>query len=330
MATEEPPYGFSTVTLPGIAAVPQLSDINNKGDIVGFYDANGEHGFLLREGQVTTLDVPGASSTAASGVNDAGDIVGTYLAESGNDVSLHGFLYSDGAFTTLDIPGAGDTQLNGINDRGQIVAFTPASDPPAPSGGFLYENGVFTRITVPDRPDAFLVPLGINDEGAIVGISGNQGFVLEGGQLTLIDNPFSQFPIRPEDVNNEGQVVGSLAPLQRASQGFLYENGEITAFGPPVPPNQPPSAGLQGINDAGEIVGNSSGGGPGRAFAFLATPEAPAAVDWDAVAARVQANFAATGRWFVGDEPPLPADVDWHALAARVTANFEATGQWFA
>lgn len=53
-------------------------------------------------------------------------------------------------------------------------------------------------------------------------------------------------------------------------------------------------------------------------------------VDWDALAADVLANFAATGRWFATGARPLPEPpVDWDALAAQVLANFAATGQWF-
>ena len=60
------------------------------------------------------------------------------------------------------------------------------------------------------------------------------------------------------------------------------------------------------------------------------TPGEPQAVDWDALAAQVQANFAATGQWFAPDGPRLPEPVtDWDALAAQVQANFAATGTWY-
>jgi hypothetical protein len=62
-------------------------------------------------------------------------------------------------------------------------------------------------------------------------------------------------------------------------------------------------------------------------------PEQPpptGAVDWDALAAVVVANFEATGHWFPGQEDLLPPPpIDWDAVAAEATANFEATGQWF-
>jgi probable HAF family extracellular repeat protein len=61
---------------------------------------------------------PGATSTAADGINDRGDIVGIYFDNTG---TLHGFLQQNGALTTIDVPGAILAFPFEINDRGQIV-----------------------------------------------------------------------------------------------------------------------------------------------------------------------------------------------------------------
>jgi len=61
----------------------------------------------------TTIDVPGSAQTVASGINDAGQIVGYYNG--------HGFLLSNGSYTTLDATGSSVTQALGINNAGQIV-----------------------------------------------------------------------------------------------------------------------------------------------------------------------------------------------------------------
>jgi len=59
--------------------------LNNRGQIVGYTAAdlqlNNAHGFLLRRGPggpVTRIDVPDALRTIARGINDRGQIVGTY------------------------------------------------------------------------------------------------------------------------------------------------------------------------------------------------------------------------------------------------------------
>jgi membrane-associated phospholipid phosphatase len=63
--------------------------------------------------------------------------------------------------------------------------------------------------------------------------------------------------------------------------------------------------------------------------AFEAVTPAPKPVDWNALAKQVEANHAATGKWFadpVTPPAPAPAPVDWNALAKQVEANHAATG----
>jgi len=67
----------------------------------------------------TTIDDPLATAnTHANGINDNGQIVGSYTNNSGG----HGFLLSGGTYTTLDDPiFAGGNSAQGINASGQIV-----------------------------------------------------------------------------------------------------------------------------------------------------------------------------------------------------------------
>src|SRR5207249_5247479 len=74
------------------------------------------HGFLFTQGSFITVDVPGASSTNALNINNAGEIVGT-----SRGTGEHGFFFSQGRFVTIDVPGALSTQATGINDRGRVV-----------------------------------------------------------------------------------------------------------------------------------------------------------------------------------------------------------------
>src|SRR5437660_1410580 len=66
---------------------------------------------------ITTIDVPGAASTAPQGINSPREVVGVYNDTSG---VAHGFLLSQGAFTTIDVPGHLQTAARGINERGSI------------------------------------------------------------------------------------------------------------------------------------------------------------------------------------------------------------------
>jgi probable HAF family extracellular repeat protein len=92
---------------------------------VGDYrDSSGKfHGFFWDAGLFLTIDVPfpGATGTAARGINNVGQIVGVYNDSSGIP---HGFPYRNGMFTTIDFSGAIATFTDDINDRGQIVEAT--------------------------------------------------------------------------------------------------------------------------------------------------------------------------------------------------------------
>ena len=106
--------------------------------VVGFMaDANGAtHGFLAtftpgRRGGVsvssTALNVPtqGVTVTQALGVNDAGEVVGSFNDANG---TTHGFTYQNGGFQSIDVPGATSTTVNGVNNAGQIVGFYVAAN----------------------------------------------------------------------------------------------------------------------------------------------------------------------------------------------------------
>src|ERR1700745_4192444 len=94
----------------------------------------------------TTFDDPlntSGDGTHAAGINDTGQIVGTYDDASG----VHGFLLSGGSYNTLDAPlGQQYTIASGINGAGQIVGvyFSHTG-----LHGFLYNKGAYTTIDDP-------------------------------------------------------------------------------------------------------------------------------------------------------------------------------------
>ena len=110
----------------------------------------------------TTIDVPGGNNTAAYGINDAGQIVGSFASNSGTGV--HGFLDAGGVFTQIDVPGGTYTEAYGINNIGQIVGWYQVDG----SGqfGFVDTGGSFSPLQV---GPTYTIAHGINDLGAIVG-----------------------------------------------------------------------------------------------------------------------------------------------------------------
>ena len=97
--------------------------INKQGTIVGGYgmpDGSG-HGYIQQNGTFTQVDYPGAAGTELLGINDSGDIVGSYT--DADDNHSHGFLLSGGVFTGFDVPfpGSISTGPEGINNNHQVV-----------------------------------------------------------------------------------------------------------------------------------------------------------------------------------------------------------------
>jgi probable HAF family extracellular repeat protein len=129
----------------------------------------------------TTLDVPGARFTSLNGINDAGQIVGSYAA-SAESVG-HGFLYDSGAFTTIDAFDARYTQLSGINSGGQIVGTFFETNTGIPHA-FKVDSGGVTVLDLPGN--GVNAAYGINNLGQIVGYffdnTGLHGFLDTNGR----------------------------------------------------------------------------------------------------------------------------------------------------
>src|SRR5262249_16335359 len=149
----------------------------------------------------------------AVGINDTGQISGTYLDSQGQ---YHGFLRSsDGtSYTTFDVPDfPGRTEADGINNAGEIVGAVFESDV-LHFHGFLRSNdgSSYTTFDVPGSwlyTDAFE----INTAGEIVGQYGNDsmshGFLRssDGSSYTTLDVP-GAFGTAPGGINDTGQIVG--------------------------------------------------------------------------------------------------------------------------
>ncbi|HKS25799.1 MAG TPA: hypothetical protein VJZ76_23615 [Thermoanaerobaculia bacterium] len=98
--------------------------INSFGDIVGSVQASGYHdtkGYLLKDGQFTIIappDAGGSFGTIASGINDRGDIAGSY-SDRGTD--FHGFALIEGQYIRIDVPGARSTETYRIDEDQTII-----------------------------------------------------------------------------------------------------------------------------------------------------------------------------------------------------------------
>jgi len=168
----------------------------------------------------TTIDDPGATQgTVASGINDAGQIVGTYLTGAG----VHGFVDSGGTFTTLDDPSGIKTFATGINSAGHIVGYY--TDSGGHDHAFFFSGG-FDTLNNPlgtnvEGNDFYAE--GINDLGWMVGAFSDAndalfGFLTGNG----VNYTFIRDPLGVEDFGVGSQVLGT---SYNAAKGLIYNVG---------------------------------------------------------------------------------------------------------
>jgi len=217
------------------------------------------------------VNYAGAAQQAAYGVNDSGEIVGTY---SDSLAVLHGYLQSGGSFINLDVPFSGATGTNavGINNSGEIVGYWLN----ATTGyGFELISGTYTSFNYPAA--TFTIATAVNNHGDIVGYYSDtsgvyHGFLLSRGIYTSIDEPGATMT-EANGINDAGDIVGIYCSTTECAdnfltfQGFLLSAGTFTEIAIP----NAKATGPVNINNNGVIVGVFHDS-VGRQ-AFLATPK---------------------------------------------------------
>jgi probable HAF family extracellular repeat protein len=272
--------------------------------------------FILDNGVFTTFNVPGAqpNSTVALGVNDSGQIVGSFTNSAG---VVQGFLDTNGVFTTINFPGAALTVASGINNAGQIVGGFQATFAQLPQG-FLDSSGVFSIVPELSAGD-------INNSGQIVGSAGTPGITTEAafldtnGVIMTLMLPFSNV-VSSEGVgiNNSSQIVGvyfSSSNGTYVAHGFLDSNGSFSSI------DAPGAVGTYayGINNSGVIVGFEQIGAQLASQAFIdnngtfTTFQVPGGVSTVADGINDQGEI-------VGSFTPVPEPTSFALLIVGLTA----------
>lgn len=170
----------------------------------------------------------GEQTSAATAINDRGDVVGISGAcdmAVGRYSAKRSTLWRRGGPPT-EIPNLGGTSWNtptAINDRGQVVGFANKPGPADAAGeiderAFYWsaEDGLEEIGTLPG--DLTSEALGINRRGLTVGFSsgpaGNRAFIWRRGEPitdlnTLVANGYEGTLIDARDVNDAGEITGA-------------------------------------------------------------------------------------------------------------------------
>lgn len=192
---------FTTFDFPGANFTLPL-DVNfNGSEIVGAYalpsfPENTSAGFTYINGVFTSVTFPESASTALNGVNNTGQIAGTYaLPEQPNS---HAFLLTGNVFTNEDVPGAVSTGAADLNDLDEVIG--GYVDGEGNSNAYLETNGPFAyapvrsanSVAVFDVVTGFQlpsVPVGTGPVGVGLNPSGTVAYVAnyEGNSVSAID-----------------------------------------------------------------------------------------------------------------------------------------------
>lgn len=233
----------------------------------------------------TAFSYPGSVATHARAINNAGDIVGEWLDQTG---VWRSFLLTGNTYQTITVPGALSTSVSDINDAGTIVGsytlaprlLRDASGNQVlvccPSYGYVRttdEQVLTVDYPAPqsELPTTWLS--GLNNNGQIVGgynefelaipntsSHGIHSFVFNGATFTPIDFPSStareHIPVTyASDINDAGVIVGGYNDDTETQNrhGFVLKEGVYTTLDKPGTSFTE----LFSVNNAGQMIGES-------------------------------------------------------------------------
>jgi hypothetical protein len=202
-----------------------LRAINAEGVIVGFYGLHVTHGFVFADGTFSAWDLPRTAVTAVRGVNDRGDLSGSYSVVDGA-ADEGGFIAPrQGTPITFKIPEPAATNLvvGAINNAREVVGYYTTGR--GVLAGFVRQpDGRIVTLAVPGAID--VQAYGINDCGIVVGTfddgSTAHGFYGRPGSLHTLDLPGAAATVA-QGINNEGRMVGRYAD-SAGEHGFVTED----------------------------------------------------------------------------------------------------------
>ncbi len=194
-------------------------------------------GFLYNGSTYTAITVPGATLVTPMGVNNLGQVVGGYSTGTDYDV------FSFGSSNSFDITGV--TQ-----------------------SGFYYSGGSVS--TVAPQGSELIQASGINDSGSVVGYgsfspNSEAAFVNQSGGTSMLNAPGSSGGFTTaRAINNSGEIVGTFldTTADLVVDGYLYSNGNYQTIAVPGATVTE----LLGINNNGQILGESYSAGSGTSF----------------------------------------------------------------
>lgn len=220
---------------------------------------------------ITNLNPVGAIESRAAGINESGQVVGSYKTSDGHS---HAFLWQNGSFIDLGALGGLDSIANDINELGQVIGTASTAD--NQRHAFLWSDANNNGVSDPGE----MIDLGtlggvrsdaikINNSGQVVGFArissgASYPFVWADANNNGQSDPGEMIKIEPAGssggeaygINDSGQVVGQFISSDGYYHLFRYESGIITDLG--TSPFGGDVIFGNGINKSGQIAGDGN------------------------------------------------------------------------
>jgi probable HAF family extracellular repeat protein len=239
-----------------LGALYNARGINDGGQVAGTGAGIDNHSHAFRYGNGTAADLgvlSGGSNSYAYAISNNGTVTG-YSESSGGE---RAFLYRNGSMTDLGVlPGDFLSTGCGVNDSGRVVGYSVGQTQRA----FLYNNGTMVDLAAVGNSGA-VVAYGINNAGQVVGAGyQNHGFLYSNGTMTQLGVLPGFTASAANAISADGKIAGICAVGSGSSylqHAFLDVNGAMIDLGT-FGSYDAKSFGVFGVNDRGQVVGNSN------------------------------------------------------------------------
>lgn len=273
-------YVCRAVDIPG-STWTSVGQINNAGQLVATSDLGSA---IDSAGTWTFLPAPPAGSgygpadLAATGINDAGVVVGTAFNSATG--TIDGFQLDGGTYAFFTNPTAADTVPRSISSSDVILG--DSEDPTAgTSVGWRRDpGGMFTTFLPIERNGiaAFsVIPGAMNDAGDFVGSAyfprdGVYSFIFDPGTAQFSLFRISGLPTHARGINNHGKIVAStMDSAAGLITPWVFDNGIAQPIQCPGI-NSADGLFAESINDA-EVVSGNWTDAAGNSHGFLVSPD---------------------------------------------------------
>lgn len=268
---------LTILPVPGLEAVSVPTDVNDQGEIAGYFSLGGQRSGIYWNAQnnpVFLPNLPGGSglTTDVSAINSSGFIVGRSTGAAPSH-QQHAVMWHGASFQTdLGFAGSGTgSDARDINDAGVVVGVAGFSS--TFTHAFRWQSGQYTDIGSWPGGGPYSKAYGINNAGTIVGLNSNVASVWKNGVVTALPMPPGISAYTPAiDINDAGDIIAT------GSKGYPLEVGVLWRNGQPIDLGTLPGGTISRayrINEAGEIVGEAkAANGFFHAVKWTVTPAA--------------------------------------------------------